>query len=229
MISLMARFLSLFIILTLKSLNRKLHKFLVNYNIKIVSKQYKKPDLNAPRFRPKKLNLTNVEFYKDFIKDNPKYANITVEEFKEIITKFNGKIWEKIIECRDGVELPEQLGYIFIGSCPRKKSNIDFKKSNTHGIALQHQNWESDQFAAKVFYTNYETKYRFKNHEFWGFKGLRDFTRTVAQTYPKEWKKYIQVDNLVKVSRLFRKEKFKQLKDIETKDLLYDYDEFNML
>jgi hypothetical protein len=32
-------------------------------------KKYKKPDLNAPRYRPKKLNLTNVTFYKKFIED----------------------------------------------------------------------------------------------------------------------------------------------------------------
>jgi hypothetical protein len=93
---------------------------------------------------------------------------------------------------------------------------------------LQNQNWESDQFIAKIFYTNYETKYRFKNHELWGFKGLRDFTRSVGQTYPNEWKKYIQMDNMIKASRLFRKHKFDQIKKIETTDLLKEYDEFNL-
>ena len=29
-------------------------------------KEYKKPDLKAPRFRPKKLNFTNKEFYDKF-------------------------------------------------------------------------------------------------------------------------------------------------------------------
>lgn len=194
-----------------------------------MKKQCKKPDLNAPRFRPKKLNLTNSDFYKEFVKNNPKYSNLTCEQFKKIIFEFNEKIWRTVIECRDGVELPEQLGYIFIGTCPRKKNNIDFKKSGLYGIILQNQNWESDSYIAKIFYTNFETKYRFKNHELWGFKGVRDFTRNVGQTYPKEWKKYILVDNLIKISRLFRKEKFKQLKTIETKSLLDNYDEFNML
>jgi hypothetical protein len=193
-----------------------------------VAKQYKKPDLNAPRYRPKKLNLTNVDFYKRFIEENPKYSDVTIEQFKNIIKTFNGKIWETAVNERDGVQLPEQLGFIFIGSCPRKKSNVDFNKSKEHGIILQHQNWESDQFAAKIFYTNYEAKYRFKNHELWGFKGVRDFTRKVGQTYPKEWKKYIQVDALIRVSRLFRLEKFKQFKTEETIDLLKDYDEFNL-
>jgi hypothetical protein len=193
-----------------------------------VAKSYKKPDLNAPRYRPKKLNLTNFDFYKRFIDQNPKYKDLKIEEFKNIIKTFNGKIWETVIQERDGVQLPEQLGYIFIGTCPRKKSNVDFSKSQTHGVVLQNQNWESDDYLAKIFYTNFETKYRFKNHDLWGFKGVRDFTRSVGATYPKEWKKYVQVDNLVKVSKLFRIEKFKQEKKQETTELLKNYDEFNL-
>ncbi len=193
-----------------------------------MAKEYKKPDLNAPRYRPKKLNLTNIDFYKRFIEENPKYASLSIEDFKNIIKTFNGLIWETVIDERDGVQLPEQLGYIFIGSCPRKKSNVDFKKSEHYGTVLQNQNWESDQFIAKIFYTNFETKYRFKNHDLWGFKGLRDFTRSVGQTYPKEWKKYIQVDNLVRISKMFRKQVYKNKKIEETKDLLENYDEFNL-
>lgn len=191
-------------------------------------RQCKKPDLNAPRYRPKKLNFTNVEFYNRFIEEHPKYANVTADKFKEVINSFNGKIWETVIENRDGVELPEQLGYLFIGTCPRKKSNVDFSKSKEHGVVIQHQNWESDNYAAKIFYTNYETKYRFKHHEMWGFTGIRGFKRTVAQTYPINWKKYVMVDNLVRVSRIFRKEKYKEFLKNETLDLLNNYDEFNL-
>jgi len=193
-----------------------------------VPKTFKKPDLNAPRYRPKKLNLTNVGFYEKFIEEHPKYSSLTVTQFKDIIKVFNGKIWETVIKERDGVQLPEQLGYLFIGSCPRKKSNVDFNKSSNYGVVLQSQNWESDDYLAKIFYTNFETKYRFKNHELWGFKGVRDFTRAVGQNYPKEWKKYIQVDNMMKISKLFRIQKFKHMKIEETRELLKDYDEFNL-
>jgi hypothetical protein len=194
-----------------------------------MSKQYKKPDLNAPRYRPKKLNFTNVQFYEQFIADNPKFSSLTIDQFKEIIKTFNGKIWETVVDERNGVQLPEQLGFIFIGSCPRKKTdNTDYNKSKRYGLKIQNQNWESDQFVAKIFYTNYETKYRFKNHELWGFAGVRDFKRSVAKTYPVEWKKYVQVDNMLKASRLFRSEKSKDKKAEITKLLLKDYDEFNL-
>jgi hypothetical protein len=192
-----------------------------------VAKPYKKPDLTAPRYRPKKLNLTNSDFYERFIQENPKYSSLTCKKFKEIINLFNGEIWKNVIDYRDGVELPEQLGYLFIGSCPRIKSNVDYKKSEQYGVIIQNQNWESDQYTAKIFYTNFETKYKFKNHELWGFKGVRDFTRTVGQTYPKEWKKYLLVDNHLKISRLFRSHKFKDFKKNETNMLLENYDEFN--
>ena len=62
----------------------------------------------------------------------------------------------------------------------------------------------------------------------WGFTGIRGFKRTVAQTYPINWKKYVMVDNLVRVSRIFRKEKYKEFLKNETLDLLNNYDEFNL-
>lgn len=62
----------------------------------------------------------------------------------------------------------------------------------------------------------------------WGFTAVRDFKRSVAKTYPQEWKKYVQIDNLIKISRLFRKQKFKDFKKYETRKLLEEYDEFNL-
>jgi hypothetical protein len=128
------------------------------------------------------------------------------------------------------VELPEQLGYLFIGTCPRKtqKENIDFAKSMELGVKVTNKNWESDNYLAKIFYTNYETKYSFRNHEMWGFTAVRDFKRTVAKTYPKEWKKYLIIDNLFRISKLFRRQKIDILKKEETEDLLVYYDEFNL-
>lgn len=194
-----------------------------------MSRPYKKPDLNAPRYRPTKLTFSNQDFYDRFLAANPRYASqVSLDKFKEVIKTFNGLIWNTVIEERDGVELPEQLGYIFIGTCPRKKSNIDFHKSAHYGQILQNQNWESDQYVAKIFYTNYETKYSFKHHDLWSFSGVRDFKRTVGKTYPQEWKKYLMVDNMVRVSRIFRKQNYKQMKVVETQELLETYDEFNL-
>jgi len=194
-----------------------------------VIKKFNKPDLNAPRYRPKKLNLTNQDFHSKFIADNPKLSSVSMDQFKQVINTFNGMIWENVVASRDGVELPEQLGYLFIGTCPaRKKESVDYKKSMEYGVRIQNQNWESDNYLAKIFYTNFETKYRFKNHELWMFDAVRDFRRTVGKTYPLEWKKYVVVDNKKKISKIFRIHRYKAFKKNETALLLEDYDEFNL-
>lgn len=192
----------------------------------MLMKEFNKPDLNAPRFRPKKLNILNQRFCEKFHRQNPKYRHLSHEKIKSIVSTMNGIIYTKVIDERDGVELPEQLGYLFIGTCPRKVSdNIDYKKSVTYGRKLQNQNWESDQYVAKIFYTNFETKYRFRFHEMWGFTAVRDFKRQVAKTYPLEWKKYVVVDNLQKVSKLFRTYRYKEFQKKETEINLLNYDE----
>lgn len=190
---------------------------------------YKKPDLKAPRFRPKRHGILNDNFCKKIKQKGGEFKNLTNTQIKDIIKSFNGSIWESAIEHRDGVELLEQLGYLFIGTCQRAKSNnVNIKQSRSYGVKVQHQNWESDQHLAKIFYTNFETKYRFKFHELWGFTALRDFKRNVAKTYPKEWKKYVVVDNFIKVSKLFRSYIVKDKLEKETKNLLENYDEFDM-
>lgn len=194
-----------------------------------MSRKYNKPDLNAPRYRPTKLNLTNQEFLNRFVNDHPRFSHISLNQFKQVIATFNGLIWKNVIAQRDGVELPEQLGYLFIGTCPRrKKESVNYKLSEQYGYRVQNQNWESDNYMAKIFYTNFETKYRFRNHDLWGFTAIRDFKRGVAHTYPKEWKKYLVIDNMTVVSKLFRKQKYKQEKIDETKIRLDNYDEFNL-
>lgn len=191
---------------------------------------FKKPDLNAPRYRPGRLNLTNLDFFEKFLADNPKYSHLTINQFKTVITTFNGLIWENVINNRDGVELPEQLGFIFIGTCPRpiRRTPVDYKRSIEYNRKLQNMNWESDQYLAKIFYTNFENKYGFRNHELWMFDPVRDFKRTVAHTYPTQWKMYVMVDNKKKISRIFRMHRFKQMKHQETSSLLETYDEFNL-
>jgi hypothetical protein len=192
-------------------------------------KPFKAPDLSAPRYRPKKLNLLNNEFCERFREKYPKYKHLSNQQIKEVVKAVNGAMWQEVISSRDGIELPEQLGFIFIGTCPRKHGeNTDYKKSRVYGVKTQNKNWESDQYVAKIFYTNFETKYHFRFHELWGFTAVRDFKRTVASTYPEQWKQYVMVDNLVKVSRIFRKQVYKEHIQKETLLRLEDYDEFDL-
>ena len=150
----------------------------------------------------------NAELINEFKNKHPIYSKIDNNKFKKIIKLFNERIWKEVIENRDGVKLPDSLGYLFIGTCPAAKSvNTDYALSKKYGKVLQNKNWETDGKVAKIFYTNYSTKYRFKNRELWQFIAVRQFKRAVAKSYPKKWRKYITMVNKKKVAHMYKKDK----------------------
>ena len=193
-------------------------------------KQFKAPDLNAPRYRMESYNPLDRAFFRALRLAHPQFKDYTDTVIRRIIKTTNEAIVEKIIDSRDGVELPEFLGYMFIGTCNRKGGvNYDYKRSAEYGQLVQHRNFESDNYLEKIFYTNYETKYRFKFHELWSFSACRNFTRQASAAYIKDWKKYIAVEPNLRISRLYRKSKAKQAQKIKTEIQLKDYDEFSGL
>lgn len=173
----------------------------------MTSSTFKKPDLKAPRFRTTGLSLLNDKTYKKFIENHPDLKSITLEKFKEIVLTFNKNICKEVIENRDGVELPQGLGTMFLGSCQppvKKKSNIDFGRSILAGQKVMHRNFATDGFISKIFYTSL-TGYRFKHKEVWEFRAGREFSRTASAAYKDNFKKYIQVENTLKISDLYKK------------------------
>jgi nucleoid DNA-binding protein len=169
-------------------------------------RDFKRPDLHAPRFRACSLQLLNKDFYKRVRKEHKELSGLSDAMMKRIVQDCAAVIQEQVVALRDGVELPEQLGFLFIGSTPATKGkNIDYKKSIELGKEVRHKNWDTDELTGKIFYTNYGTKYRFKYREVWKFVPVRQFKRVVAREYPKEFNKYVKVDSRVRVSVMFRK------------------------
>lgn len=163
-----------------------------------------KRNLNGPRHRVKRFNTTNKEWLNE-IAESPECLIKDPETILKVIVETNKAIADVVIETRDGIELPNQLGYMFLGTCqPKIRKNVDFKTTDSYLKVVQHRNWESDNYLAKIFYTNFGTKFKFKFHQLWGLKACREFTRKVGATYPENWKKYIQVDHSLHVSRLYR-------------------------
>jgi len=184
---------------------------------------FKKPDLNASRHREKRLGILNEETIKEFKEKKPLYSNIDNDKLKKIIKLYNVKLWNAVINYRDGVELPDSLGYLFIGTCPSSKTiNPNYTLSHQYGKILQNKNWETDGNLAKIFYTNWSTKYRFKNRELWSFVACREFKRAVSKSYPKNWTKYLVMKNKYRVAHLYDQ-------NIEqTKEILKNYNEFEI-
>lgn len=163
-------------------------------------KEFKSPDLKAPRYRPEVHTIMNKEFFESFKKKHPKYKDLDNVELRKIVKYFNNTLYQTVIDTRDGVQLPEQIGWLFIGTCQSpKKQNIDFVKSKKYGVAVTNKNWETDGKLAKIFFTSYALKHKMKNREFWGFVACREFKRAVAKTYPENWNMYLVVEPTRKI------------------------------
>jgi hypothetical protein len=166
--------------------------------------EFRRPDVKAPRFRQESLNITSKEFCVKFREKHPKHKSMSDTQIKDIIKAFNETLWETVIETRDGVQLPEGIGYIFIGTCQAAKSkNVDYAKSRKYGVPVSNNNWETDGKLAKIFYSSYASKYKFAFRECWSFTACRNFKRMVAKTYPENWTMYVQIDSNKKMRDMY--------------------------
>lgn len=169
-----------------------------------MNKIFNKPNLNAPRYRKKVHRLINNDFYKRFFKKYPEYKNEDKKTIYKIIKTFNQLVYEEVINNRDGVELPESLGWLFIGTCKTKnKNNVDLGKSIKYGVKVHNKNWETDGKLAKIFYSNYAPKYKYKHREYWGFEACRNFKRLVSKSYPEKWPIYMEIPPNRKIKALY--------------------------
>lgn len=193
------------------------------------NKVFNKPDVNAPRYRESVHQVTTDKFFKTFKEKYPKYEDISNSELKKVIKAFNVLFWETVVDTRDGVQFPEELGYVFVGTCQTsKKANIDFGKSNKYGYLVTNNNWATDGKLAKIFYTNDANKYKFVNRECWAFQSCRNFKRTLAKVYPENWMNYVHVDPMKKIRKIFQGTVLKEMrKKIENKKL-ENYNEFDI-
>lgn len=172
-------------------------------------RESKKPDLSAPRFRVNRTIIANQCMYKLFKRKYPQYAHVPDTELRKILDTLHRNMYRHVLDNRDGVELFERLGYVFLGSCSSpKKNNVNYSLSTKLEKQVKHRNFESDNFLAKIFYTNFG-KYQFTNREVWKFSAIREFRRAVPEVYREHWKRYLQVDSYMRVSRVFRLNKRK--------------------
>jgi hypothetical protein len=166
---------------------------------------FKKPDLSAPRFRGKTTNLLNKKLYDAFIEKYPKYKGLDISQFKKIISTYNGNIQNAVVHNRDGVSLPESLGYVLITKCDKPKgTNVDYAASAQYGKKVNHANWDSDNYLAKICYTNYSLKYRFSDRELWSFVPMKQFKSVVSGSFPELYNNYIHLTENIKLAKLFK-------------------------
>ena len=192
-------------------------------------REFKKPDVKGPRFRPETKNILTKDFFILFKKKYPKYKTIDNIELRKIIKKFNQVVYQTVIDNRDGVQLPEQIGWLFIGTCQQsKKENIDYAKSLKYGLRVSNKNWESDGKLAKIFFSNHAPKHKIKNREFWSFVACREFKRSVAKQYPENWQMYVEANPQTKLQYTYGRSLYKNLKLKNKEKEIHKYNDFEL-
>ena len=190
----------------------------------------RKPDLNAPRFRKNVKRMATIENLKKFKEKYRSYEDLDYKSYKTIIEKHCELIRGVVIDTRDGIELPEGIGNIFIGACPqRKKQIVDYKKSLELGYKVTNMNFATDGTLGKIFYTNYNSKYKIKDRDMWAFNAVRQFKRALGKTYPDNWKLYLSIDSSKPVSSLYFNPRKYVDRSIDVNDDSFDlvlYNEF---
>jgi hypothetical protein len=192
-------------------------------------KQIKKPNVKAPRYRPEIHTIADEKFFNDFRRKFPKHKDLKNIDLRGIIKKFNNAVYNNVIETRDGVALPESIGWVFIGTCNQsKKKNVDFAKSFSYGVVVSNNNWATDGKLAKIFYTNHAPKIKMRNKEYWKFVACREFKRAVAKTYPENWNMYVAVDPNTKIRKTYQRAIRKDYAQKMDKKNLETYNEFDI-
>ena len=192
--------------------------------------EFKAPDIKGPRFRPCSKKVIDKEFTDKFEKRFPEHGEIKPDKFRDIIMHLHTHVVNGIVEHRDGIELPEGLGFIFIATCQKsKKENIDFNASSLAGKKILHQNWESDNRLMKIIFSNTATKYRLPNKQIWGFRMAKQNRKLISNKYKQQWAKYHVIPNMKGIHTMFKtRMKTMAIKQNTDQQALADYDEFKM-
>jgi hypothetical protein len=192
-------------------------------------KEFNKPNVKASRYRPQVNTILDKEFFENFKQAHPRYKDLDNKLIRKMIKRFNQVLYQAVIDTRDGVQLPEQLGWIFIGTCQKsKKKNIDYGKSQKYGVSVSNKNWETDGKLAKIFLSNYAPKLKMKNREFWGFTACREFKRAVAKSYPENWNMYVEILPGAKIDKVYNSAMYKDFLKKSQDKALKNYNEFDI-
>lgn len=190
---------------------------------------FRQPDIKAPRYRPKCKHLLSKKFVEEFKAKYPQYANVTKEDIEKIIRTFGKKVKQVVMEERNGVELPAQIGFMFIGSTkPDTSANFNYRESAKHGKPLKYSNLATDGYVAKIFYCNYAEKYKFSFRELWAFTATKEFKKESSVVYKEEFEKYIVIDNRKQISHIFDSQMKREYHKSKMQERLEGYDEFEL-
>lgn len=155
----------------------------------------------CPKYYRRKHRFPDSNCFSAFKEKYPRYENVDFATFEHIVTHFNQKVTDEIINNRNGVMLPELIGIIFIG---KNKRNISAKSYTKYENNEQKKftNTESENNLMKIFFTSGASKLPLSHYTCWTFKAIREFRRRASEIFKKDYRKYVDVKN-IKINQLF--------------------------
>lgn len=135
----------------------------------------------------KRYNPLTIKLWRAFKKE--RHIDISFEDFKNIIWKFNELMMEAVSEEEAGIELPEKLGNVVVTKYKgtRERTPIDWVNSKRLGKQIPLLNLHSFGYIHKIRW--FKVICAFKNRRIYKFEPYRLMKRTVAAKI-KAGKKY---------------------------------------
>jgi len=206
-------------------------------------KKFNNPDLHAPRCREMIkdiLSYPNYDPYRYFARMKEQYPQMKQYSNRQIalwIEDYNKQMAHEVASSRNGVMLPEGLGYVVVGNCKltevTAKHNIDYAASSKYGVIINHSNYHCEGYVATIQYYNNIPRQRFKNHELYDFKPCRALSRAVSAEFKAgKYNHFIPLSKWSRVANRFHKFKFRKPSwrekkiERERKEAWANYDEF---
>lgn len=154
--------------------------------------------------------------YKSYLK---KPSDIT-----KIIRTFHENMANACVDNRAGVEFPERLGVLFIGSYKAGDRSIDHATSEKLLKRVPFRSLNTDGYSACIYYD--VTNCNYIHNELWDFNASDPFRKKVSESFRKNWNKYAKLENYWNIARRIKKSFIKDFMLKKETELLKDYNEF---
>lgn len=187
-------------------------------------------DKKCPRFTRTRIDLVNMELAEEFLKEFPQYADKeelkNIRSFTKLITTFNSGLWKHVVDNRDGIDLPERLGVVFVGAKTSVYTPVDYGLSSKYNTEVLMHNFESNGLIGRIFYSRHTRNHGMTIKTIWRFKPSRAFALGVRDSFREgNSRRYRRVENRKELHILFQQRVRNRNKE-QGYGMLDNYNEF---
>ena len=177
---------------------------------------------------------TKRVFYNKLKADHPNLQKYRDQEILKCIEGFNRLIADTIIDYRDGVQLPANMGLLMICTLGKRTNSIDHKRSAELGVEVHMQNEHSDGYGGGIYYSTCLPKenqvkkvHMYRNCQYWTMCPSEKLKAQIAIAYKENWKKYHMVPKSRRYEDMVEDSYQKQMKTKQdVKQIKDTYNEF---